>query len=55
MLDPTRNLVAHGSRIGWSLRCKIANPEDVTDQFGGKVPDEIWEVALCDDQEKADA
>lgn len=46
MLDSERSILAHGARIGMSMKNGWAKPQDVVAQFGNNVPDEVWQEAL---------
>lgn len=45
-LDGQRGIFAHPQRIGFAIKARIANVEDIVAQFEGSVPDEVWEAAL---------
>ena len=47
VLDRTRNLYAHGTRIGFAIRKGTAKITEIVAQFGdAKVPDSVWKAAL---------
>lgn len=46
VLDKERSIVVHGSRIGHAVKIRSAKVADVTAQFNGSVPDEVWRFAL---------
>lgn len=46
LLDRQRSIVVHGARIGNAIKLHTTDVDDVTAQFEGKVPDDVWETAL---------
>ncbi len=46
VLDRERGIIVHDSRVGFAVKAKTARVTDVIAQYGGRIPDSVWEYAL---------
>lgn len=46
LLDRERNIIVHDSRIGVSIRERIAKVTDVVAQYNDQVPESVWRYAV---------